>query len=565
MLPLALLPLELILAGLVAAQSSTECTRNNLDIKLNNKLGQSPCTVQQQLGQACASNDHSPSLNCTCNNVYYNLCAACALCAGDDPPPWSAWAIRNNCGSGPMQFQPPPHDQLANTMIPGWAYQQLTSQQDFDMVGALAGSDSSKGLSGAARIAVYVLVPIGVAILAFLAAWLYFRHKWRKDRNSRPMWSSEEGSILSYPHRWMQRVRLSLKSRRLQSSRKDSGWAIDEDTYPLHARSTSYNDPNHPTEQGVSPSAGDDRGLSQPRPSPHSQETSSSSLLSRIRSPGIRVPTIMERLVGFRDSLRRSASYRFRYVSPTSADPSFRIDGSEPTPTPNKIQTHTVADFRPQPHATAPSFREEREQHAAERNAPLVVQTQGSDGKDARSSPENHTSDVIVISRDGEDFSMEDSATTVLTSPKTPFSARPPPSAYSGSRSGTDRTASHSGTSSWPPSPQRANTSSTHSGAYPHELRRNPDLVSPRKWPTQSPHPLWPSRRRRRGRSFPARRRPCRPSGWRSWSVLTRSLFMPCGHLLTVLLYVCGMHLIHGRDEQVTWGPGRAASTAMHL
>ena len=43
--------------------------------------------------------------------------------------------------------------------------------------------------------------------------------------------------------------------------------------------------------------------------------------------------------------------------------------------------------------------------------------------------------------------------------------------------------------SSWLPSPHRANTSSTVSGAYPHELRRDPALAAPLSWANRFPDP----------------------------------------------------------------------------
>ena len=57
---------------------------------------------------------------------------------------------------------------------------------------------------------------------------------------------------------------------------------------------------------------------------------------------------------------------------------------------------------------------------------------------------------------------------------------------YSGTGTGT---ASGSNTSSWLPSPHRAETSSTVSGAYPHELRRDPDLAAPLSWANRFPEP----------------------------------------------------------------------------
>ena len=61
-------------------------------------------------------------------------------------------------------------------------------------------------------------------------------------------------------------------------------------------------------------------------------------------------------------------------------------------------------------------------------------------------------------------------------------------SSRSGSGTGS-RTGTSTGTGSWLPSPRRANTSSTVSGAYPHELRADPELTSPRSWANKFPVP----------------------------------------------------------------------------
>ena len=136
------------------------------------------------------------------------------------------------------------------------------------------------------------------------------------------------------------------------------------------------------------------------------------------------------------------------------------------------------------------------------------IQQQKTERSDHRPQPEGEGSSVLIISRDGRDFSLDDTATIPLTqshpsSPQTTTMSRQvsrglslalhfqitgeltaflqysePLSAISGS-----------GTGSGIPSPNRANTASTISGAWPTELRHNPDLTSPRSWATRFPAP----------------------------------------------------------------------------
>ncbi|RDX42212.1 hypothetical protein OH76DRAFT_138063 [Lentinus brumalis] len=205
-------------------------------------------------------------------------------------------------------------------------------------------------------------------------------------------------------------------------------------------------------------------------------------MLSNIEFPDIRVPTFMERFIKFKDGIRKSASYRSKHVSPISPDQGFRIDGEAPSPVVQKF--HTVADFRRPPNATVPSFSEERRQAAANRPNGLEVIMEGSDHD---SQQDCGPDDVLIISRDGGDnFTINDTTTMGTGSPLSPYpSTRHPPSAYSGDL--TPTTSTGMTRSSW--LPRRANTSSTVSGAYPHELRRDPDLVSPPSWANKFPDP----------------------------------------------------------------------------
>ncbi|KAI0779283.1 hypothetical protein C8Q74DRAFT_682084 [Fomes fomentarius] len=426
-----------------------------------------------------------------CNTVMYNIDVACTLCAGGDAPQWPSWAEQNKCNPDPGPFQPPPSSQL-DTMIPQWAYQQLSSNQDFDLPGIVeddADTSSGGGMPRAAQIAVPIAVAVGVALLSFVVARWYLRRKSRSYRNRNVRKATlpllpDEGGLWSYPQRWAYRLKLNLVSHPLRPLRKDSNWEIeDDDTQWLHGRdrsTTPYNDPYNPVERVQSPPMREThvRDLGESHTSPHIQETSSSSLLPHIDFPEVRVPTIMERFARFKDGIRKSASYKSRYVSPVSPDATFRIDGSEPSPASAAPKFfNTIADFRRQPHAVA------GRQEVAER----ATQQQQQPVRDPRPSSSNIPNDVLLISRNGENF--DDSATTAVGSPRTPSSARQPPSAYSG-------TASHTNTSwlggrahSWLPSPRRANTSSTTSGAYPRELRRDPNLTSPPSWSAKFPPP----------------------------------------------------------------------------
>lgn len=268
----------------------------------------------------------------------------------------------------------------------------------------------------AAQIAVPIAVAIGAALLSFVVARWYLRRKSRRYGNVRvktlPL-LPDEGGLWSYPQRWAYRLRLNLVSHPLRPLRKDSQWEIDDDdTQWLHGRdrsTTPYNDPYNPVERVQSPPMREThtRDLGESHTSPHIQETASSSLLPHIDFPEVRVPTFMERFVKFKDGLRKSTSYKSRHVSPMSPDATFRIDGSEPSPA-MPIFFNTIADFRRQPHAA----------EAAERA------TQQPELSDPRPNSSNIPSDVLLISRNGENFTFDDSATTALGSPRTPSSAR---------------------------------------------------------------------------------------------------------------------------------------------
>ncbi|KAI0369640.1 hypothetical protein BV20DRAFT_967601 [Pilatotrama ljubarskyi] len=520
--PLALAIL-LLSAGLAAAQSSSQCS-DGLD-KLNNDSGQTPCSVGKQMRQACQANPSSIN-ECTCNTVMYSVWAACAMCSGDAPPDWNDWADDRDCDSKPLKF--PPNIQIANGTIPQWAYLPLTEENQFDLGAAIlsaSGPTSSAGTSKAtvaAQVAVPIAAGVGVALIATFSFWLYWRHRWRRHGDPRnktlPLVPGAQSAVWR-PWRWFYALWPAGRSRRLRPLRKDSDWAIDDDTQWLgqgrgHGRGPSnmsnhYHDPFMQSPPGgIGMADGGERDgealeMDVPYTSAHLKETSSTSLLPRmVDLPDVRVPTFMERFFNFKDGLRKSASYKAKYVSPVSPGPQFRIDGSAgPTPV---AKDFSIAPLNPtaRPSPLALSAGVGAGAGAGSASAPGSSRTHPTEQVVTERSdfvPHHGSSEcsVLLISRDGEDFTIDDTATTAPshshpTSPRTQSTFRQDSSAYSGTHSGSGTNScpgTRSGTGSWLPSPNRANTASTLSGAYPTELRRDPDLASPRSWAARFPAP----------------------------------------------------------------------------
>ncbi|KAM5536680.1 hypothetical protein V8D89_009607 [Ganoderma adspersum] len=471
---LALLPLELLLVGLVVAESQAECDRDGLGDKLNNDFGQTPCTIKAQIEQACEGRNTAVARNCTCNTIYYNICAACEACNGKEQPDWSGWANSNECKPNPAPF--PPQVQLDTNLVPNWAYQNLSSNGDFNLAAAIQ-ITSPTGLSKSAQIGVPIAVGAGVALLAGLLFWWYRRRQWRRQRNAR-MTPLSDG-WLSSPRQWADKLWLRAHSTRLKAAKKEPSWEIDDEQQLNWRYHDPYSPPSHRQmhELGARPS--------------HNREASSSTLLSHLEFPTVhRVPTFLERFIKFKDGIRKSATYKAKYVSAVSPDHTFRIDTDSPitkkfTDHPlDAASSHSKVTSDPQssfqPHRVS-TVQEEDEDTPG--GAPVIV-----DRSDLNLGPPRYPaefpSEVLVISRDGEDFALDDMSTVPPTSLRTPTVARQPSSVYSGPPlSGVSR-------GSWDQTPRRANTSSTASGAYPHELRRDPDLEASRlPAPPQSLYP----------------------------------------------------------------------------
>ncbi|KAI8968147.1 hypothetical protein BD414DRAFT_535475 [Trametes punicea] len=444
------------------------------------------------------------------NTVTYNVCAACAVCQGENIPSWADWADENDCGSNPQPF--PSHVALEQGTIPDWAYQRLSNNNDFDLGAAIAsaGSSSAGGSSKASvatRVAVPIATGVGVAIVAILAFWLYSRRK--RPRHLDPRTKSLPVLPGAQSHVWRPWSLLytlwpSTRSRRLRPSKKGSDWAIDDDDdtqWLGHSHQSSqssnlgvnasYRDPfAHMIAQGPLRAEPASLGPAEQEvadvlhTSAHIPETSSSTLLphsavmSHVELPAVRAPTLVERfarlVLSGRGGLRKSPTYKSKHVSPVSPDPHFRIDGSAgPTPVEKDFvmaRSSRVSTSGASSSASAKAAGLAGAQRAATERSDFEPQSDGS---------------VLLISRDGRDFSLDDTMTTAAPSqtgsPRSASTFRQASSGRSGTRTNTS--------SSWLPSPNRANTASTTSGAYPSELRRDPDLASPRSWASRFPAP----------------------------------------------------------------------------
>ena len=303
-----------------------------------------------------------------------------------------------------------------------------------------------------------IAVAVGVALLVFLGFWWKLRRQ-RKRYLPRPRSqsaSADGASLFTDPLRWFRELKLSMSSHRLRTSRKESSWEIDDDSHllvgrsdtPYHSRSRSQSQSQYHDPYSNSYYSPEERAHSRTSfAGTHARAGSSLSMLSNIEFPDVRVPTFVERFIKFKDGIRKSASYKAKHVSPVSPDQGFRIDGAEgegegdapspsppPPPVPQKQKYHTVPlrkskDASGSGSVSAPAWGEERQhwQGRAARPTPLevVVERSDHDPQSEHGHGHGHTAigmdEVLIISRDGGDnFTINDTATTATGSPRTP-------------------------------------------------------------------------------------------------------------------------------------------------
>ncbi|KIM62167.1 hypothetical protein SCLCIDRAFT_120554 [Scleroderma citrinum Foug A] len=126
-----------------SAQQTTAVCMSQYDW-MDNSKSQNPCLVAAYAQGACSggqftvdpldANTHyvgpyvSEANPCECNSITYNLIAACSICQNRTYIAWSSWST--NCTTVyPGVY---PENVPSGTAIPHWAYQDVTTSDDFN-------------------------------------------------------------------------------------------------------------------------------------------------------------------------------------------------------------------------------------------------------------------------------------------------------------------------------------------------------------------------------------------------------------------------------------------------
>ncbi|KAL1757188.1 hypothetical protein FB107DRAFT_260174 [Schizophyllum commune] len=139
--------IALLLARQAAGQNA-QCTDSQFDWSYNS-IKQSPCDVLVNLGAVCNGGIFSvPSLSsgeqyvgpdpqfatdCRCNTVFYSMLAACSACQDAEYIGWTMYSA--NCSS--VAIEEFPRDIPGGTRIPHWAYQDVVTNNTFDIQTAI--------------------------------------------------------------------------------------------------------------------------------------------------------------------------------------------------------------------------------------------------------------------------------------------------------------------------------------------------------------------------------------------------------------------------------------------
>jgi hypothetical protein len=127
----------------------------------SNSLGQSPCLVASYLLSTCNGGQYNisalapgfhylpPTLNtanpCQCSTVSYSLVAACSDCQSAPYTSWSTWSF--NCTN--VYISSFPNGIPSGTAVPGWAYLDVKSNDDFSPSAALAAANLPESTAAA--------------------------------------------------------------------------------------------------------------------------------------------------------------------------------------------------------------------------------------------------------------------------------------------------------------------------------------------------------------------------------------------------------------------------------
>ncbi|KAF8911956.1 hypothetical protein CPB84DRAFT_1957623 [Gymnopilus junonius] len=122
----------------------------------SNSQGQTPCQVASSLLAICnnatfpveplpdSSHYLGPSLQdanaCQCSTVTYSLMSACGACQGRTYLSWSVWS--EDCPTVYISSFPEPLP--AGVAVPGWAYLDVTAEDNFDQTNAKKDSNATE-------------------------------------------------------------------------------------------------------------------------------------------------------------------------------------------------------------------------------------------------------------------------------------------------------------------------------------------------------------------------------------------------------------------------------------
>ncbi|KAI6005670.1 hypothetical protein EDD15DRAFT_661020 [Pisolithus albus] len=129
---------------------------------MDNSKNQNPCLIAAYVQGACsggqftvdplAVNTHyvGPYVDeanaCECNTVTYSLVSACAICQNRTYIAWSSWAT--NCSTVYTGY---PENVPSGTAIPQWAYQDVSSTDDFNATLAELTGDSPESTAAVSQ------------------------------------------------------------------------------------------------------------------------------------------------------------------------------------------------------------------------------------------------------------------------------------------------------------------------------------------------------------------------------------------------------------------------------
>lgn len=144
-----LFPVVLFLLGVTAEELVFTRRSDNLP-ELNNYLGQTPCTLCDQIMSPCQSSPFRRVLRtrynavpttCSCNNVFFNLWGACLLSQTNTSnlPTFGDWA--SNCTNRSINLTVGSPNNSVH--VPSWAFASVSGNSTFNVDEALSGAFKS--------------------------------------------------------------------------------------------------------------------------------------------------------------------------------------------------------------------------------------------------------------------------------------------------------------------------------------------------------------------------------------------------------------------------------------